>query len=69
MRMDNESEVLEQMGVDSRQLDSGCCGMVGSFGFEKGERYEMSVKLGERVLLPEERGADMETLIVASGSS
>ena len=32
-------------------LDSGCCGMAGSFGFEA-EKYDVSVKIGERVLLP-----------------
>ncbi|HZD10106.1 MAG TPA: FAD-linked oxidase C-terminal domain-containing protein [Candidatus Binatia bacterium] len=69
MRMHSESQILEQMGVDSRQLDSGCCGMAGSFGFEKGERYQLSLRLGERVLLPAVRGAEPDTLILANGFS
>ena len=38
-------------------LDSGCCGMAGSFGFES-DKYDLSVKVGERVLLPAVRGAE-----------
>jgi Fe-S oxidoreductase len=50
-------------------LDSGCCGMAGAFGFEKGDHYDVSIKCGERVLLPEVRKADAETLIVTNGFS
>jgi Fe-S oxidoreductase len=42
--------------------------MAGSFGFEK-EKYDVSVKIGERVLLPAVRSADAETLIIANGFS
>lgn len=49
-------------------LDSGCCGMAGSFGFEK-EHVEHSRAMGERVLLPEVRGATDDTLVVAPGTS
>jgi Fe-S oxidoreductase len=49
-------------------LDSGCCGMAGSFGFEE-EHYEVSMKCGERVLLPAVRRADEDTLIIANGFS
>jgi hypothetical protein len=49
-------------------LDSGCCGMAGSFGFER-EHYDVSVKAGERVLLPAVRAAADDTLIVADGFS
>ncbi|HEY7184797.1 MAG TPA: hypothetical protein VIC84_25400 [Blastocatellia bacterium] len=34
--------------MDVEILDSGCCGMAGAFGFERGERYDVSVKCGER---------------------
>jgi FAD/FMN-containing dehydrogenase/Fe-S oxidoreductase len=51
-----------------RVLDSGCCGMAGSFGFEA-EHVEHSREMGERVLLPEVREAPSETLVLASGTS
>ncbi|MGH8599955.1 MAG: hypothetical protein ACRET1_04780, partial [Burkholderiales bacterium] len=49
-------------------LDSGCCGMAGSFGFNP-DHYEVSIKVGEQVLLPAVRGADPDTLIVSNGYS
>lgn len=49
-------------------IPSGCCGMAGSFGYEK-EHYEVSMKVGELVLLPAVRTADEETLIAAAGTS
>jgi Fe-S oxidoreductase len=51
-----------------RLINSGCCGMAGSFGYEK-EHYEVSMKVGELVLFPEIRKTDENTLIVASGTS
>jgi Fe-S oxidoreductase len=62
-------EVLERMGLDVEVLDSGCCGLAGSFGYEAGEQYEVSVKAGERVLLPRVRDAAPETLVVTDGFS
>lgn len=50
------------------EIPSGCCGMAGSFGYEK-EHYELSMKIGEMVLFPEVRKAEMETVIVAPGTS
>src|SRR5205823_13476454 len=49
-------------------LDSGCCGMAGSFGFEK-EKYEVSMKVGERRLLPKARECPQDTLLIADGFS
>ncbi len=69
MGIDCEQEALKSMGLDYRVLDSGCCGMAGSFGFEPGETYEVSIKCGERVLLPEVRKAADEDLIIADGFS
>jgi Fe-S oxidoreductase len=68
MGLDSEVAVLKKIGVDAQALDSGCCGMAGSFGFEK-EKYDVSVKCGEQALLPAVRDASPETLIVASGFS
>jgi Fe-S oxidoreductase len=69
MRMDADLAVLTRLGLDYHMLDSGCCGMAGSFGFERGHHYEVSVQVGERVLLPAVRNADLDTLIVADGFS
>jgi Fe-S oxidoreductase len=69
MTMDAEEAMLEQLGLDFEILDSGCCGMAGAFGFEKGDRYQMSIKAAERALLPAVRGAARDTLIVADGFS
>ncbi|MCE2490371.1 MAG: FAD-binding protein [Anaerolineae bacterium] len=53
---------------DVEEVDSGCCGMAGSFGYEC-EHYELSMKMAERRLLPAVREADADTLIVAAGTS
>lgn len=50
------------------EIKSGCCGMAGSFGYEK-EHYEVSVKVGELVLLPEVRKTPLHTIISAPGTS
>jgi FAD/FMN-containing dehydrogenase/Fe-S oxidoreductase len=49
-------------------IPSGCCGMAGSFGYEK-EHYDISMKVGELVLLPAVRSASEETIIAAPGTS
>jgi Fe-S oxidoreductase len=54
--------------VNARILDAGCCGMAGSFGFDK-HHYKVSLDVGERVLLPAVRQASADTLIVANGFS
>ncbi len=69
MGMEAEEKVLSKLGLDFEVLDSGCCGMAGSFGFERGDRYEVSIKAGERVLLPAVRSAPKDTLIIADGFS
>jgi len=51
-----------------KEIPSGCCGMAGSFGYEK-EHYELSMQIGEMVLFPEVRATKMETLIAAPGTS
>ena len=49
-------------------IPSGCCGMAGSFGYEK-EHYALSMKVGELVLFPAVRKAGEEVVIVAPGTS
>jgi FAD/FMN-containing dehydrogenase/Fe-S oxidoreductase len=50
------------------EIPSGCCGMAGSFGYEK-EHYELSMQIGELVLFPEIRKTDTKTIIAATGTS
>ena len=66
--MQAEERDAPAMGVDYQLLDSGCCGMAGSFGFEA-HKYDVSVAAGERVLLPAVRAAAADTLIIANGFS
>ena len=47
-------------------LDSGCCGMAGLFGYER-EHYDVSMRMGERVLFPAVRAAEGD--VVAPGTS
>jgi len=63
--------LLRQMGVEVETIEATCCGLAGSFGFEAGERYEVSVKAGEgeHGVLPKVRGADLQTIVVADGFS
>jgi hypothetical protein len=68
MGFDADEEMLERIGLDYEILDSGCCGMAGSFGFEA-DHYDISVAIGERRLLPAAREAANDTLIVADGFS
>jgi Fe-S oxidoreductase len=68
MRFDAEETVLRRMGLQLEHPDSGCCGMAGAFGFAK-EHYDLSMKLGERVILPLVRESPDETLILANGFS
>lgn len=63
-----DGRVLRGLGLDVAELDSGCCGMAGPFGFHE-RHYEVSVQAGERVLLPAVRGAPEEALVVADGFS
>ncbi len=50
------------------EIPSGCCGMAGSFGYEK-EHYELSNKIGELVLFPEIRETPNNVVIAAPGTS
>ena len=49
-------------------IPSGCCGMAGSFGYEK-DKYEVSTQIGEQTLFPAVRKATKETIIAANGTS
>ncbi len=53
---------------EAEEIPSGCCGMAGSFGYEK-KHYDLSMKVGELVLFPAVRNTEDETLICAPGTS
>ena len=55
-------------GAEVVELDAGCCGMAGSFGFEA-EHYELSMQIGELRLFPALRLEDAGTLVAATGVS
>lgn len=50
------------------EIPSGCCGMAGSFGYEK-EHYDLSMKVGELVLFPAVRKTEKSEIIAAPGTS
>jgi FAD/FMN-containing dehydrogenase/Fe-S oxidoreductase len=68
MGFDPDTEILRRCGVDVEVLDTGCCGLAGNFGFERGH-YEVSVACAERGLWPAARQADAGTAILADGFS
>ena len=51
MRLYDDEAVMKKMGLDFQMLNAGCCGMAGSFGFEA-DKYDISLQIGERALLP-----------------
>lgn len=55
-------------GVEVMALDAGCCGLAGSFGYER-EHYEVSRLVGEQRLFPALRQAESTTIVVAPGFS
>ena len=60
--------VLRWAGYTVSEVDSGCCGMAGSFGFER-EHYDISVELGNRRLAPAVKAVPATTEVVAPGIS
>jgi FAD/FMN-containing dehydrogenase/Fe-S oxidoreductase len=68
MGFDADRAVLDALGVQTRVLDEGCCGLAGNFGFEDGH-YEVSTACAERGLLPAVRAADADTAVLADGFS
>lgn len=66
---DDMKFVMSQVdGVSVNEIPSGCCGMAGSFGYEK-EHYELSEQIGKEVLLPSIAKLKEEDILVASGFS
>jgi FAD/FMN-containing dehydrogenase/Fe-S oxidoreductase len=62
-------KILTQLGKNEvHMIPSGCCGMAGSFGYEK-EHYELSMQIGELVLFPTVRKQPENVIIAAAGTS
>lgn len=59
-------EMLPNCEVE--EIDAGCCGMAGSFGYEN-EHYELSISIAELELAPSVRGVSKDTIIAATGTS
>jgi Fe-S oxidoreductase len=59
-------QLIPGLAVDV--VDSSCCGMAGSFGYEA-QHYDVSMRMAELTLLPAVRQADPATIIVADGTS
>jgi Fe-S oxidoreductase len=55
-------------GIKVSTVQTSCCGMAGSFGYEA-EHYDVSMKMAELSLLPSIRNASKDTLLVADGTS
>ncbi len=63
---DGVAHLLKHAGVDVREIDSGCCGMAGSFGYE---HHDLSMKIGEQRLFPAVREKSGDAVVVACGFS
>lgn len=63
-----DRDVLSRLGVDTDAITSGCCGLAGNFGFEKGH-WEVSQSCAEAELYPKVRAAEEDHLVVADGFS
>ena len=62
-------EVLRRIpGLESVEIESGCCGMAGSFGFYR-EHYEISMEIGELTLFPAIRKEEEDVIIISEGVS
>ncbi|WP_410644852.1 FAD-binding and (Fe-S)-binding domain-containing protein [Amycolatopsis sp. lyj-346] len=65
---DADESALAAAGVRNTTLDSGCCGLAGNFGFERGH-YDVSKAVAEDRMLPAIRAASPETVVVSDGFS
>ena len=66
--MQGDTALLERLGVKWKLLDTGCCGMAGSFGFSA-EHHALSEKIGEDKLFPAIRSAAAQTIVLTNGFS
>jgi len=67
--MSHDRGLLDRLGLDYEIMETGCCGMAGSFGYHSGEHYDVSVAVAEHTLLPKLRETPADVLVVADGFS
>ena len=60
--------MLNAAGYDVQTLSTGCCGMAGSFGYER-KHYDLSMRVGDLRLFPALRATKDDTVIAAPGTS
>ncbi|MFC0111310.1 hypothetical protein [Kibdelosporangium aridum] len=65
---DADRDLLKAAGAEVEQLESGCCGLAGNFGFERGH-LDVSEACAERVLLPRLRETSQDIAVLADGFS
>ena len=65
---DGTLSAVRLAGFQAEEIESGCCGMAGSFGYEK-EHYDLSLQIGELGLFQSVRDAEKNVEIIASGTS
>jgi FAD/FMN-containing dehydrogenase/Fe-S oxidoreductase len=68
MGFDADTSLLAAAGARLEGLDSGCCGLAGNFGFQRGH-MDVSVACAEHVLLPKLRSASPDSVVLADGFS
>jgi FAD/FMN-containing dehydrogenase/Fe-S oxidoreductase len=68
MGWEADAELLARAGARVSQLESGCCGLAGNFGFQRGH-YDVSVACAEQALLPKLRAAPAGAVVLADGFS
>ncbi|MBV9024531.1 MAG: FAD-binding protein [Streptomycetaceae bacterium] len=68
MKFDADTELMRRAGIIADVLDTGCCGLAGNFGFERGH-HELSMRIGELGLLPAVRATAPSALVIADGFS
>ncbi|HVS72960.1 MAG TPA: FAD-linked oxidase C-terminal domain-containing protein [Phycisphaerae bacterium] len=66
--IDNEEQLLKNLGLKLETIQCTCCGVAGSFGYEE-DKYDLSMHIGELGLLPAIRNAPKDALIIADGFS
>jgi FAD/FMN-containing dehydrogenase/Fe-S oxidoreductase len=69
LNAENDLSVLNNLDLNYNSPDAGCCGMAGSFGFQKGINYNISMQIGERILFPSIRSLENNALVIADGFS
>ena len=67
-RMKGLKDLLSELNVNNKMIDSSCCGMAGSFGYDS-KTYETSKKMANLSLIPAINSSDKNDFIVANGTS